>query len=120
MKKMCKNCKHLESPHGGIQKPSPAKLPADERFDGSHAIFECDEWINHGFTIADAVKAKNAYENWSGEKIGYENVDYAITGRNKRSGLLGERLTSFFAGYRLAILMKDHFQTKDYADTRHE
>ena len=83
-------------------KPEAVQTTSVEGLDDAacYASFE-HEWLNHGYTFKDAVNAKNAYETWAGEEVSYEDVNYAITGQNKHSGLFWERISSFFAGYRL-------------------
>lgn len=59
-------------------------------------------WRDQGYTIADAQKAKNAYEDWSGENIAFDCVDDAIMGANLSGGIFPARLEAFFAAWILS------------------
>lgn len=65
-----------------------------------------DRWRDQGYTIADAQKAKDAYEDWSGEDIAFDCVDDAIMGANLSGGIFPARLEAFFAAWILSANAK--------------
>lgn len=58
-----------------------------------------ERWIEKGYTIESAQKAKAAYEEWAQEDIALDAIDDAILGKNVSGGLFPTRLEAFFAGW---------------------
>jgi len=58
-----------------------------------------DRWKPYGYTVATAMKAKVAYEEWAKEDLHFDCLDNAILGTNESGGLFPTRLEAFFAGW---------------------
>jgi hypothetical protein len=56
-------------------------------------------WKPYGYTVATAMLAKAAYEEWAKEDLHFDCLDDAICGTNETGGDFPIRLESFFAGW---------------------
>lgn len=56
-----------------------------------------ERWAKFGFSIENAILAKEKYEQWTKEKINFDQLDLAIVG--DPFGLFPSRLEGFVKGF---------------------